>query len=165
MRWNVILPSRTAASIPLNPGSVSTIHAANFATSVALNTAMPICAWLSAGASLAPSPHMPTMRPALCRPPDQPEFVLRKYAGKDAECAGAGCQGSGCGAGAARRCGRRDCGDDAGCRSQLAAYYRMTLAPYHPVGAEMGVRTFGSRLHSDERMPRRQFKRTMRPSC
>jgi len=34
-----------------------------FATSVALETAIPICAWRSAGASLAPSPHMPTVCP------------------------------------------------------------------------------------------------------
>ena len=37
--------------------------AADLATSVAVETAMPICAWRSAGASLAPSPHMPTVWP------------------------------------------------------------------------------------------------------
>ena len=37
--------------------------AADLATSVAVETAIPICAWRSAGASLAPSPHMPTVWP------------------------------------------------------------------------------------------------------
>ena len=45
-------------------GSVSTIPAAALATSVAVETAIPICAWRSAGASLAPSPHMPTAWPS-----------------------------------------------------------------------------------------------------
>ena len=38
--------------------------AADLATSVAVETAMPIWAWRNAGASLAPSPHMPTVWPA-----------------------------------------------------------------------------------------------------
>ena len=42
---------------------VSTMPAADLATSVAVDTAIPICAWRSAGASLAPSPHIPTMWP------------------------------------------------------------------------------------------------------
>jgi hypothetical protein len=33
--------------------------AADLATSVAVETAIPIYAWRSAGASLAPSPHIP----------------------------------------------------------------------------------------------------------
>ena len=52
------------ATIPVSPGSVSTMPAADLATSVAVDTAMPICAWRNAGASLAPSPHMPTVCPA-----------------------------------------------------------------------------------------------------
>ena len=63
MRWNVIRPSLTAATMPASPASVSTMPAADLATSVAVETAMPICAWRSAGASLAPSPHMPTVWP------------------------------------------------------------------------------------------------------
>ena len=43
------------------PGSVSTMPAADLATSVAVETAIPIWAWRNAGASLAPSPHMPTV--------------------------------------------------------------------------------------------------------
>ena len=39
--------------------------AAAFATSVAVDTAIPICACRSAGASLVPSPHMPTTWPWL----------------------------------------------------------------------------------------------------
>jgi hypothetical protein len=35
---------------------VRTIPAADLATSVAVDTAIPICAWRNAGASLAPSP-------------------------------------------------------------------------------------------------------------
>ena len=34
MRWNVIRPSRTDATIPASPGSVSTMPAADLATSV-----------------------------------------------------------------------------------------------------------------------------------
>ena len=63
MRWNVTRPSLTAATMPASPGSVSTMPAADLATSVAVETAIPICAWRSAGASLAPSPHMPTVWP------------------------------------------------------------------------------------------------------
>src|ERR1035438_2672352 len=47
--------------MPPRPASVSTTPAADLATSVAVETAMPICAWRSAGASLAPSPHIPTV--------------------------------------------------------------------------------------------------------
>src|ERR1700677_765280 len=63
MRWNVTRPSLTAATMPASPGSVNTMPAADLATSVAVETAMPICAWRSAGASLAPSPHIPTLWP------------------------------------------------------------------------------------------------------
>ena len=63
MRWNVRRPSLTVATMPTRPGSVSTMPAADLATSVAVDTAMRICACRSAGASLAPSPHMPTVWP------------------------------------------------------------------------------------------------------
>src|SRR5665213_4332849 len=66
MRWNVTRPSLTAATMPARPGSVSTIPAADLATSVAVETAIPICAWRSAGASFAPSPHIPTICPSFC---------------------------------------------------------------------------------------------------
>ena len=65
MRWKVARPSFTAATIPPRPGSVSTSPAADFATSVAEATATPIWACRRAGASLAPSPHMPTVWPPL----------------------------------------------------------------------------------------------------
>ena len=42
---------------------VSTMAAAAFATSVALATATPASAWRNAGASLTPSPLMPTTAP------------------------------------------------------------------------------------------------------
>ena len=42
IRWNVVRPSCTAATMPPRPGSVSTMPAAYFATSVAVNTAIPI---------------------------------------------------------------------------------------------------------------------------
>ncbi len=63
MRWYVTRPSLTALTMPARPGRVSTMPAADLATSVAVETAMPICAWRRAGASLAPSPHMPTVAP------------------------------------------------------------------------------------------------------
>ena len=63
MRWNAARPSLTAATIPPRPGSVSTNPAADLATSVAVETAIPICACRKAGASFAPSPHMPTVWP------------------------------------------------------------------------------------------------------
>src|SRR6202167_2110848 len=56
-------PGFTAATMPASPGFVSTMPAADLATSVAVDTAIPICAWRSAGASLAPSPHIPTVWP------------------------------------------------------------------------------------------------------
>src|ERR1700735_5551647 len=56
-------PFFDGATIPPRPGSVNTMPAADLATSVAVDTAMPICAWRSAGASLAPSPHIPTVFP------------------------------------------------------------------------------------------------------
>ena len=44
-----------------SPGSVSTMSAAARAASVLPSTAMPIWAFLSAGASFTPSPVMPTV--------------------------------------------------------------------------------------------------------
>src|ERR1700734_3139824 len=87
MRWNVTRPSLTAAIMPARPGWVSTIPAADLATSVAVETAIPICACRSAGASLAPSPHMDDMTAVLKR---FNEFVLilRQYAGEDCELLG-----------------------------------------------------------------------------
>ena len=49
--------------MPPSPGLVSTMPAADLATSVAVDTAIPICAWRNAGASLAPSPHIATLWP------------------------------------------------------------------------------------------------------
>src|SRR6202451_3321140 len=68
MRWNVVRPSLTAATMPASPGSVNTMPAADLATSVAVETAIPIGAWRNAGASLAPSPHMPTIWPPFWTP-------------------------------------------------------------------------------------------------
>ena len=48
------------------PGVMSTMEAAARAASVAPDTAMPQSAFLSAGASLTPSPVMPTMWPRFC---------------------------------------------------------------------------------------------------
>ena len=48
------------------PGAVSTMSAAARAASVAPSTAMPIWAFLSAGASFTPSPVIPTVWPAPC---------------------------------------------------------------------------------------------------
>src|ERR1019366_2896335 len=45
MRWNADRPSFTAKTMPPRPAVVSTIPAADFATSVAVDTATPICAW------------------------------------------------------------------------------------------------------------------------
>ena len=53
-----------ACTTVLSPGSVSTMSAAARAASVAPDTAMPTSARLSAGASLTPSPVMPTANPA-----------------------------------------------------------------------------------------------------
>ena len=44
IRWNMTRPSLTDATIPPRPGSISTIPAADLATSVAVDTAIPICA-------------------------------------------------------------------------------------------------------------------------
>ncbi|GAV79967.1 hypothetical protein CFOL_v3_23429 [Cephalotus follicularis] len=51
----------TALTITLNPGSVKTMSEALLAASVASATAIPISAFLSAGASFTPSPVMPQM--------------------------------------------------------------------------------------------------------
>src|SRR6202034_2479112 len=82
MRWNVILPSFTAATTPSSPGLVRTIPAADLATSVAVETAIPICAWRSAGASFAPSPHIPTVC-RLLKFLNQAVLVFRQNAGMD----------------------------------------------------------------------------------
>src|SRR5208283_620325 len=41
----MIRPCLTAETMPARPGAVSTMPAADFATSVAVDTAIPICAW------------------------------------------------------------------------------------------------------------------------
>src|SRR5215472_14399088 len=51
-RWNAARPSSIQATMPRSPG-VSTRPAADLTTSVALATAMPICAWRSAGGAVA----------------------------------------------------------------------------------------------------------------
>src|SRR5271170_5480998 len=65
------------ATMPPSPGLVSAIPAADLATSVAVETAIPICAWRKAGASLAPSPHIATYQ--TCQP------HCRGGAGRDRE--------------------------------------------------------------------------------
>ena len=55
--------SLIATMIVARPGSVSTMSAAAHAASVAPSTAIPTSAFLSAGASLTPSPVMPTVQP------------------------------------------------------------------------------------------------------
>src|SRR5665647_1775909 len=82
MRWNVIRPSLTAATMPASPGLVSTMPAADLATSVAVETAMPICAWRSAGAAHADGVA------ALLERFDELVFVLREDAGEDRELLG-----------------------------------------------------------------------------
>jgi hypothetical protein len=44
MRWTVTRPSFTEARIPPSPGFVNTMPAADFATSIAVDTAIPVCA-------------------------------------------------------------------------------------------------------------------------
>src|SRR5487761_2699674 len=51
-------------------------------------TAMPICAWRSAGASLAPSPHMPTVWPPLWKPFTSWYFASGSTPAKTAYCSG-----------------------------------------------------------------------------
>lgn len=58
---------RTALIITLRPGSVRTISEALRAASVASATAIPMSAFLSAGASLTPSPVIPQMCFLACR--------------------------------------------------------------------------------------------------
>ncbi len=62
MRRYTRRPPSTALTIPPSPGRVSTIFADAFATSVAFETATPTSACRSAGASLTPSPVIPTIR-------------------------------------------------------------------------------------------------------
>mmetsp|Transcript_8578 Transcript_8578/g.28234 ORF Transcript_8578/g.28234 Transcript_8578/m.28234 type:complete len:214 (+) Transcript_8578:778-1419(+) len=61
-RAKILRDSTTAPKMAERPGDVKTIAAAFLAASVAPSTAMPHCAADSAGASLTPSPVMPTMR-------------------------------------------------------------------------------------------------------
>ena len=75
--------------MPARPGSVMTMPAAAFATSVAEETAIPICACRRAGASLAPSPHMPTTWPWTLQHLHQAVLLLRHDAGEHAELVGA----------------------------------------------------------------------------
>mmetsp|Transcript_33175 Transcript_33175/g.80585 ORF Transcript_33175/g.80585 Transcript_33175/m.80585 type:complete len:201 (+) Transcript_33175:1211-1813(+) len=56
-----------ASMMTLSPGSVRTMSAAALAASVAPSTAIPISAFLSAGASLTPSPVIPTICPEAWR--------------------------------------------------------------------------------------------------
>ena len=56
-------PSLTAATMPPNPAEVCTTPDADLTTSAAVDTATPNCACRGAGASLAPSPHIPTVCP------------------------------------------------------------------------------------------------------
>ncbi len=72
---------RMQATIPLTPGSVSTMPAAAFDTSVAVETAMPIWACRSAGASFRAVPTHANDMPALLEGTHQAELVLGKHAG------------------------------------------------------------------------------------
>src|SRR5579862_613721 len=80
MHWNVTRTSFTEATLPPSPGFVNTMPAADFATLVAVDTAIPICAWRRAGVSLAPSPHMPTNVAILLECLDEVVFSFRKNA-------------------------------------------------------------------------------------
>ena len=62
-RWKIWRAMMMAWMTTDRPGSVSTMSAAARAASVAPATAMPTSAFLSAGASLTPSPVMPTAKP------------------------------------------------------------------------------------------------------
>mmetsp|Transcript_49728 Transcript_49728/g.98265 ORF Transcript_49728/g.98265 Transcript_49728/m.98265 type:complete len:209 (-) Transcript_49728:1363-1989(-) len=65
-RWKMRRLSITASKMALRPGVVKMMSAAAFAASVAPSTAMPIWACAKAGASLTPSPVMPTTIPMFC---------------------------------------------------------------------------------------------------
>src|ERR1017187_10023223 len=71
--------------MPPSPASVRTTPAADLATSVAVETAMPICAWRSAGASFAPSPHIPTVCPLFWNALTRSNLPWGKHTRKDRE--------------------------------------------------------------------------------
>src|ERR1700758_4369809 len=81
MRAKISRACRIAATITDNPGASSTTSAAARAASVAPATAIPASACLSAGASLTPSPVIPTM-PAGLQEPHDAIFVLGKHLGE-----------------------------------------------------------------------------------
>ena len=66
MRWKISRLSLIASMITPSPGATSTMEAAARAASVAPETAKPQSAFFSAGASLTPSPVMPTMWSCFC---------------------------------------------------------------------------------------------------
>ena len=66
MRSKIMRACSTALTITPSPGAVSTRSAAARAASVAPLTATPTSACLSAGASLTPSPVIPTICPRAC---------------------------------------------------------------------------------------------------
>ena len=77
-------PSSTAATIEAKLSSVSVIAAASLVTSVpVMPMAMPMSAFLSAGASLTPSPVIATEWPAVLQRGDDPQLVRRGDAGVD----------------------------------------------------------------------------------
>mmetsp|Transcript_12054 Transcript_12054/g.21489 ORF Transcript_12054/g.21489 Transcript_12054/m.21489 type:complete len:240 (-) Transcript_12054:1514-2233(-) len=63
MRAKIMRETWMASTMVIRPSCVSTMSAAARAASVAPATAMPMSAFLSAGASLTPSPVMPHMNP------------------------------------------------------------------------------------------------------
>src|SRR6202167_1830023 len=81
-------PGFTAATMRASPGAVSTMPAADLATSVAVDTATPIWAWRRAGASLAPSPHMPTVWPSFWKAFTKSYFPSGKMPAKTANVSG-----------------------------------------------------------------------------
>ena len=84
MRWKTRRLVSIAGTTPPRPGVVSTMAAAALATSVAFATASPASAWRSAGASLTPSPLMPTTAPRRWKARTSRNLVLRKDPGEDA---------------------------------------------------------------------------------
>mmetsp|Transcript_8160 Transcript_8160/g.27100 ORF Transcript_8160/g.27100 Transcript_8160/m.27100 type:complete len:248 (+) Transcript_8160:716-1459(+) len=66
-RRKILRERARAVMMVLRPGAVRTMSAADFAASVAPATAIPQLARLRAGASLTPSPVMPTTCPSCCR--------------------------------------------------------------------------------------------------
>ena len=85
MRWNVTRPSLTAATMPARPGSVSTMPAADLATSVAVETAIPDLRLAQRRRVVgAVAAHADGVA-ALLKRLDELVFVLRKNAGEDRE--------------------------------------------------------------------------------